>query len=137
VAGYSGTPLPRKLGLKPEQRVLLVRPADGFSDLLQRQDLDPTVRLITRATGAPFDHILLFCRRRADLERGFADAVARITTSGGIWVCWPKKASGLMVDLDENGVRDHGLTSGLVDVKVCAIDEVWSGLRFVRRLTDR
>ncbi|ETK37391.1 DUF3052 family protein [Microbispora sp. ATCC PTA-5024] len=85
----------------------------------------------------PYDVILLFCPDAAALREGFAAARERLARDGGLWVCWPKRSSGVATDLSENPVRDHGLAQGLVDNKVCAVDETWSGLRFVYRLRDR
>jgi hypothetical protein len=122
-----------KLGIVPGSRVLVLdRP-----DAVDLAPLPPDVTVHSRATGAPYDVVLVFCPDRATLERRFAPLVARITTPGALWVAWPKKASGLAKDLDENVVREVGLATGLVDVKVIAIDAVWSGLKFVRRVTDR
>jgi hypothetical protein len=128
-AGYSGTPLPRKLGARPGSRVLLDGAPEGFG-------LDG-VDTHRRPTTAPYDLILLFAPSRARLMRRWAPLAARLTVAGRLWVCWPKRTSGLQTDLSENDVRAHGLAEGLVDVKVCAIDETWSGLAFVRRLVDR
>lgn len=89
-----------------------------------------------RAKG-PFDVILMFCRKRTDLVRNFEKARRRLSISGGLWIAWPKKASGVETDLSDSVVRAFGLDSGLVDNKVCAIDATWSGLRFVVRLKDR
>jgi hypothetical protein len=126
--GYSGTPLPRKLGVRPDSRVLVLGAPDGF---------DPGVPFHRRAGREPYDLVLLFCPDRATLVRRFETAAARHTTTGTIWVCWPKRSSGVMTDLDENLVRDVGLANGRVDVKVAAIDGTWSGLKFVIRLRDR
>jgi hypothetical protein len=127
--GYSGTPLPQKLGVKPDSRVLLDGAPEGFEL--------PGVRAHTRPGAAPYDVVLLFAGHRARLERRWAPLAGRLTTPGRLWVCWPKRSSGLQTDLSENDVRDYGLANGLVDVKVCAVDETWSGLAFVRRLSDR
>ncbi len=133
MAGYSGTPLARKLGIKPDSRLLLLRsPTEFVID-----DLPDGVLARTRGGCEKYETILLFCLARADLLRGFAPAAERLTVAGGLWVCWPKKAFGIVTDLGENDVRTFGLEQGLVDVKVCAVDETWSGLRFVRRLADR
>ena len=133
-AGYSGKPVPVKLGVQEGHRVLVAGAPDGFA-------LDPLpggVTLHARATGAePYDLVLAFCPDRATLERRFAPLAGRLTTAGALWVAWPKKAGGQAKDIDENVVRDVGLAAGLVDVKVIAIDAVWSGLKFVRRLRDR
>ncbi len=128
-AGYSQTPLPRKLGIKPEHRVLVLGAPDGFQ---------LGAPFITRATGkAQFDVVLLFCPDLATLHRRFSAAAGRHGPDGMIWACWPKKSSGVATDLTENAVRAHGLSHGRVDVKVCAIDATWSGLKFVIRLADR
>ena len=88
-------------------------------------------------TWSPYDVIVAFCPDRRRLERRFAPLATRLATAGALWVAWPKRASGVATDLDENVVREVGLGEGLVDVKVIAIDETWSGLKFVRRLRDR
>ncbi len=132
-AGYSGTPLPRKLGVKPESRVLIVAAPPDFG-------LDPLpagATLHTRAGASAYDVVLAFCPDVRRLRERFAKSAGRLTTAGALWIAWPKRASGVATDLDENVVRDHGLAEGLVDVKVAAIDETWSGLKFVRRVRDR
>ncbi len=129
MAGYSGTPLPRKLGVKEGHRVLLV----GAPDLPALHGV-PVHR---RPGREPYDVILLFCRDAATLRRRFPAARDRLVTEGGLWVCWPKRSSGVPTDLSENPIRDYGLAQGMVDNKVCAVDETWSGLRFVYRLADR
>jgi hypothetical protein len=125
-AGYSGTPLPAKLGIKPGTRVLL----DGLPDGVP---LDGH----RRPGRGPYDVVLLFASDAARLHSRWPALVPRLTTAGRLWVCWPKKSSGVATDLTENVVRDFGLAEGLVDVKVCAVDATWSGLAFVRRLADR
>ncbi len=133
MAGYSGTPLVRKLGIKPQSRLLVLRAPTGFA----LDDLPEGVKPHSRPAGAPYDTILLFCAAKGALVGGFSSAAARLSVAGGLWVCWPKKSSGVQTDLSENDVRTFGLGAGLVDVKVCAVDETWSGLRFVRRVSDR
>ena len=125
-AGYSGTPLPAKLGIKPGSRVLL----DGAPD-------DVPLDGHRRPGRDPYDIVLLFAPDAARLHTRWPALVPRVTTAGRLWVCWPKKSSGVPTDLTENVVRDFGLANGLVDVKVCAVDATWSGLAFVRRLADR
>jgi hypothetical protein len=127
VAGYSGTPLPRKLGIHDGARVRLAGAPDGFA---------ATLGVVSRARGEA-DVIVLFTRTTAVLERSFPRLRRSLHPSGGLWVAWPKQASGVPTDLTENVVRRYGLGQGLVDNKVCAIDETWSGLRFVVRLEDR
>jgi hypothetical protein len=134
MAGYSGTPLPQKLGIKPGHRVALLRAAADF-DL---GDLPDDVALVTKLGGkTPFDVILFFSDKRLEVSKMFATLAKRLTPAGGLWICWPKQSSGVATDLDENIVRDIGLAEGLVDNKVCAVDDTWSGLRFVIRLVDR
>ena len=132
-AGYSGTPLPGKLGIKPGSRVLL----DGAPADLPLAPLPDGVDLRRRAGGEPYDVVLLFAPDAARLRARWPALVPRLATAGRLWVCWPKKSSGMPTDLDENAVRAFGLDGGLVDVKVCAVDATWSGLAFVRRLRDR
>jgi hypothetical protein len=132
-AGYSGTPLPRKLGIKPGHRVLLAGAPAGF-------DLGPlpAVEVHRRATGSrTHDVVVLFAPDRRALEKRFGPLTKRLVENGGLWVAWPKRSSGVPTDLDENAVRSHGLATGLVDNKVCALDSTWSALRFVVRLRDR
>jgi hypothetical protein len=136
-AGYSGTPLPRKLGIRPGDRVLVLAAPDGF-DLGPLPGVDAhAVKVPSRAGRTPFDVILAFTPDRRALERRFVPLVARLATAGGLWVAWPKRTSGVATDLDESVVRDVGLAAGLVDNKVCAVDQTWSALRFVIRLRDR
>ena len=131
-AGYSGTPLPQKLGIKAGHRVLLAGAPDGF-DLGPLPDVD----LHRRAGRTPYDVVLLFCTDLRRLDKEFVPKAARLVSNGGLWVAWPKRSSGVPTDLDENRIRAVGLAAGLVDNKVCAIDATWSGLRFVVRLRDR
>ena len=134
-AGYSGTPLPTKLGIKPGSRVLLMGAPEQFAeDILGPL---PGVELHRRAGRSAYDVVLAFTPDLRALQQRFGPARDRLTTAGGLWVAWPKRSSGLATDLDENVVRDFGLATGLVDNKVCAIDATWSGLRFVVRLKDR
>ena len=133
MAGYSPAPLAQKLGIKPHSRLLLTGAPADFTI----PDLPEGVVAKRRPSSGPYETILLFAITQADLLRAFTSAAGRLTTAGGLWVCWPKKASGLQHDLTETEVRAIGLDAGLVDNKVCAVDETWSGLRFVRRLADR
>ena len=134
-SGYSGTPLARKLGIRPEARLALVNAPDGFDDTLG--ELPPGVVVRRRAAGVRFDVIVAFCGHRARLERGLPGWRTVLDEAGGLWIAWPKRASGRDTDLGEGVVRELGLAAGLVDNKVCAIDATWSGLRFVYRLADR
>jgi hypothetical protein len=133
MAGYSGTPLPRKLGIKPEHRVWLVNAPDGF----ELDPLPPGALVHRRAGADPYDVILAFFDDEAALRLRFEGLRKRLDKAGGLWIAWPKKSSGVPTDLTENVIRDYGLTTGMVDNKVCAVDETWSGLRFVVRLADR
>lgn len=128
MSGYSGKPLIEKLGIKAGGRVLLVNAPRGY-----RAALGPQLRrAIVRASGSgPFDFIQIFARSMNALRPKFRAARNALVRNGMLWVSWPKRASGLATDLDENVIRAMGLSLDLVDVKVCAVDEVWSGLKFV------
>ena len=132
-AGDSGTPLPRKLGVKPGQTILLEHVPDGFA----LGELPPDVHVHTRAGPGPYDLMLTFCPDLARLRARFGPLAARLDRAGALWVGWPKKSSGMPTDLTDNAVREYGLAAGLVDVKVAALDATWSGLKFVYRLADR
>ena len=134
MAGYSGTALPQKLGIKPGARVALVRAPAGFEKELS--PLPDGVRLRTQARGAQ-DVVLFFATREAELERRFDSLARSVAPAGGLWIAWPKRTAAVATDLREGIVRDIGLAHGLVDNKVCAVDDTWSGLRFVYRVNDR
>lgn len=136
LAGYSGTPLVRKLGIKPGHRLLLVNAPDRFAEE-ELVDLPDDVTVHARPSGSPYDVIVQFTTSMADLSKRFPVLVTRLAANGGLWVAWPKKSSGVATDLDDNSVREYGLSTGLVDNKICAVTEVWSGQRFVIRLKDR
>ena len=138
-SGYSGTPLPTKLGIKAEHRVLLVAAPPDFA-------LDPLPGGVTidhaasgryDAASGLYDVVLVFCANQAALVGSFDPLKQRLGPASALWVAWPKKSSQVPTDLTENGVREHGLAGGLVDVKICAVDPVWSGLKFVYRTADR
>jgi hypothetical protein len=133
-AGYSATPLVRKLGIKPAARLALVGAPPGFEASLTGLPADVSVR--RRARG-PLDVIVAFQTRSAALDRRLPALAGALDRDGALWLAWPKRASGVATDLTEDAVRQRGLAAGLVDNKVCAIDEVWSGLRFVYRRSDR
>jgi hypothetical protein len=135
MAGYSGTPLPQKLGIKSGSRVAVLSPPPGFLDSTLGP-LPDEVELRSRARG-PLDVILFFTKRRAELERRFDTLAGALDRAGALWVAWPKGSSGVATDLTENAVRDVALPKGLVDTKVAAIDDVWSGLKLVIRLENR
>jgi len=140
MAGYSGTPLPQKLGLKPGARFGLVKPPADFARTLGALPAGVAARAVS-AGKSQFDVIVCFAPTMAELARRLPALKARLDPAGGLWIAWPKKtrkpASGLATDVTETDVRAVGLAAGLVDNKVCAIDDVWSGLRFVFRLVDR
>jgi hypothetical protein len=135
MAGYSGTPLPKKLGIKDDHRIALLNAPDDFDRTLGQ--LPPGVSVESEARNGSFDVMVFFTSKRAELQRRFAGLAKRLTPAGGLWIAWPKRASGVPTDLTEDTVRDVGLEAGLVDNKVCAVDDTWSGLRFVFRLQDR
>ncbi len=135
-AGYSGTPLAQKLGIKPGHRVALLNAPIGFETSLDGLAASATLHRDPRSKG-PFNVIVSFHNSLADFTGRFDSLRARLDPSGGLWIAWPKRASGVSTDLSENAIRDLALAAGLVDNKVCAIDEVWSGLRIVVRLKDR
>ena len=134
-AGYSGTPLPRKLGIKPGHRVLVLGAPEGFEGETLGE-LPEGVRLGRRARGRA-DVIVSFHTRAAELARRMPALRALMEPAAGLWIAWPKRASGVATDLTENVVRDLALENVLVDNKVAAIDDTWSGLRLVIRLRDR
>jgi hypothetical protein len=136
MAGYSGTPLPQKLGIKPGHRVALLGAPAGFEPLLGA--LPASVTLTNELSGKhSFDVIVLFSVVARELGRRFESSAKRLQPNGGLWVAWPKRASGVVTDVTENTVRQVALAAGLVDNKVCAMDETWSGLRCVIRVVDR
>jgi hypothetical protein len=134
-AGYSGTPLDRKLGIATGCALALRGDAAGLATVAQC--LPDGVECMGPRSRAAFDVAVLAVRSQAALRREFAGLAARAKPAGALWVAWPKKTSPLAGDLGENEARAIGLAAGLVDVKVCAIDGDWSGLKFVRRLADR
>ena len=133
-AGYSGTALPKKLGIRAGVRVALVGAPQEMLPLLE--PLPEGVRVLRRLSHE-LDVILFFTSRRKELDERFDRLRRALTRDGSLWIAWPKRASGVATDLTENVVREVALARGLVDTKVCAIDEVWSGLKLVRRLRDR
>jgi hypothetical protein len=133
LAGYSGTPLPKKLGIKAGTRVLLARAPDGFTDTLGEL---PPGAVLSRRYGKGIELILWFVRSTRDLVGGIEMWASRVGP-GGIWIIWPKKSSAVPSDLTQAVVRKTGLSWGLVDYKIAAIDETWSGLKFaVRKKTE-
>ena len=132
--GYSGTPLPKKLGLKDGFRVCFVAAPDAVLSELKEE----VAKCEAASSGkTPLDFAMVFTKSKTELSKEFRRLSKLLVPAGMLWVSWPKKSSGVATDLDENLVRNIGLAAGLVDVKVCAVTEVWSGLKFVRRLKDR
>jgi hypothetical protein len=133
-AGYSGTPLPQKLGIKERSRVAVIGAPRGF-------DLGTLPTAATLQTGlrgkTPLDVIVVFVKQKIDLVAQLAACRPRLQEAGGLWIAWPKKTSGVTTDIVEQTIRDVALPTGLVDNKVCAIDDTWSGLRLVIRLENR
>jgi hypothetical protein len=131
--GYSGTPLPKKLGIKIGFRARLANaPAEVRAELREAMAECAPVK-----QGDALDFVMIFTKSRVELAREFPRMAKLLSPAGMLWVSWPKKSSGVATDVDENSVRDIGLDAGLVDVKVCAVTDVWSGLKFVRRVKDR
>ncbi len=133
-AGYSGTPLIKKLGIKPGYKIIILNAPDNYAATLGPLPDDVTQ---PNTLDALLDFIHFFSKDRAELEAEFPNLKAALAYDGMLWISWPKKASKVPTDLNENIIRDIGLRNGLVDVKVAAIDTVWSGLKFVYRLEDR
>ena len=134
MAGYSGTPLVKKIGIKNGDRLFIVNQPAKFRELLG--ELPSDTHLLSSPAGE-LNIAIVFATSSGELKKKFAESARRIAQNGMLWIAWPKKASGIVSDLTENVVREIGLAQGLVDTKVCAIDETWSGLRFVIRLKDR
>jgi len=133
-AGYSGTPLVKKLGIKPGFRTAILNPPDNYPKTLGEL---PAKVLLLDPPQPPLDFIQFFTKERATLKAQFPHLKSLLAKTGMLWISWPKKSSKIPSDLDENIIRETGLQNGLVDVKVCAVDENWSGLKFVYRLKDR
>lgn len=132
--GYSGTPLPKKLGIKDGLTAFLIdAPREVQAELKPALSACKTVD----ANKAPLDFIHLFTKSKSALAKDFKRLSKQLAPAGMLWISWPKKSSGVATDLDENVVRNVGLAAGLVDVKVCAVTDIWSGLKFVRRVKDR
>ena len=134
MAGYSSRSLVDKLGIKPRTRIAILNPPRGFRATLGK--LPAGVRVASRVSGTyPFIHF--FTRDRAVLENEIPRLLGALTPDGALWISWPKKSSGVVTDITEDVVRAVALPTGLVDVKVAAVDDVWSGLKLVRRLKNR
>jgi hypothetical protein len=136
MAGYSGTPLPKKLGIKEGHAIAVLGAPKDFAAVLGALPIGATVQT-TLAGKRPLDVVIQFVKERAVFEAQLAKIRPRMAPACGLWIAWPKKASKVATDMTENVVREVALPTGLVDNKVCAIDEVWSGLRLVIRLEHR
>ena len=134
MAGYSGTPLVKKLGIKDGFNMAIVNAPPGFISTLN--PLPENVSINSRARR-PLNFAMLFVKKESVLQKNFSRFAGKLQSNGMIWVAWPKKSSGVATDLTFNNVQALGLAAGLVDVKICAVDETWSGLKFVYRLKDR
>ncbi|GAA0561310.1 DUF3052 family protein [Paractinoplanes ferrugineus] len=140
MAGYSGTPLPRKLGIKPGHRVALLEAPAGFEATLEDLPDGVVIRpdlAADLAAGVPTDVIVLFVTERHVLRARLDEVRRGLAQNGGFWVAWPKRASKVPTDVTEDVIRAIALPTGLVDNKVCAINEIWSGLRLVIRRENR
>lgn len=132
--GYSGTPLPKKLGIKDGFHVCFV---DAPNEVTAELKASLTKCELVSDNKAPIDFAMVFSKSASGLTKEFKRISKRLSPAGMLWVSWPKKSSGIPTDLTEKIIREIGLAAGLVDVKVCAVTDVWSGLKFVRRLKDR
>lgn len=134
MAGYSGTPLQKKLGIKEGLTVFVLNPPQAYFDWVS--PLPARVTIKSKLTGE-FDFMHVFVKEQKVFSKEFSRCKKQLKKDGMMWISWPKKASKVPTDLDENIIREFGLKNGLVDVKVCAVDEVWSGLKFMFRVKDR
>ena len=137
MAGYSGTPLAKKLGIKDDFRAALLHVPDEVKTELRDALGKCRLQRISGDTGRDLDFILLFAKSRAGLELELLPAAKALAPAGMLWISWPKKSSGVPTDLTEDVIRQSGLDAGLVDVKVCAVTDVWSGLKFVIPVKNR
>jgi len=130
-SGYSGTPLVKKLGIKPDMKVLLVNPPANYFDLLE-SDIRPQV---VKSGKADFVH--LFVVSRKELEKSFLSLIQKLSPTTIIWISWYKKSAKIPTDITEDTIREVVLPTGWVDIKVCAVSELWSGLKIVKRVSER
>lgn len=135
MAGYSSTPLLKKLGIKPDFKIILQNEPPLYLEWLS--PLPEGVAIVKKSQKDDVDVVHLFVLQRKIFEKEFKTFKKNLKKDGMMWISWPKKSSKVPTDLDENVIREYGLSNGLVDVKVCAVDEVWSGLKFVYRTKDR
>lgn len=134
-AGYSGTPLPRKLGIRPGQRIAFLDAPPEFATALG--ELEPGVGVACTTLRGPLDLVVAFFLERRRLHQRLPRLIAALDPAGALWIAWPKRASRVETDITEDVVRELGIAAGVVDVKVCAIDATWSGLKLVIRVQDR
>ena len=134
MAGYSGTPLIKKLGIKPGFSIGLINPPDDYLTLLGKLPPDVNFR---RRLVAPTDFVHVFAASQRDLDKSLPRAMRALGSCSMLWLSWPKQSSGIATDLNGNSVRKSGLAAGLVDIKVCAVDDTWSALKFVYRVKNR
>ena len=132
MAGYSGTPLVKKIGIKPGHRLAILNSPQGFE-----KELTPLPEGVRNGGGAPLDVAILFAADQAALKNNLSKLAKKLAPAGMLWVAWPKMSSGVATDLREGLVRELGLAAGLVDIKICAVNEVWSGLKFVIPVRNR
>lgn len=135
MAGYSETTLVKKLGIKPGHKVLVRREPDAYWKWVS--PLPEGIDVTTRAGVGQLDFIHLFVKERKVFEKEVLQFRKAMKSSGMLWISWPKKASGVVTDLNEDVIRDFALSNGLVDIKVCAVDKVWSGLKLVIPVKNR
>ena len=134
MAGYSKRSLVEKLGIKPSQKIYFGNPPENYNQTL---GVLPKDAVLLKSLKGPCGFIQFFTKDKAELESAFPRLKKNLAPDGSLWISWPKGASKIKTDLNENIVRETGLHNGLVDIKVCAVDDVWSGLKFVFRLKDR
>ena len=137
MSGYSGTPLAKKLGIKDDFRAALLHVPDDVKTELRDAVRKCRIQPFSAHTGSDLDFIFLFAKSRAGLELELVPAAKALAPTGMLWISWPKKSSGVATDLTGDVVRQSGLDAGLVDVKVCAVTDVWSGLKFVIPVKNR
>jgi hypothetical protein len=133
-AGYSGTPLPKKLGISSDTSVVVIGQPDDYADLVS--PLPAGAQIVTRLPKQP-EFVHLFATKRAELAKHLERLRPTLVPNGTVWVSWPKKTSGVATDITEDVIRAVALPLGFVDVKVCAVDETWSGLKLVIRVELR
>ena len=132
MAGYSGTPLVKKIGIKAGHRLAIFNPPAGF-----QKELSPLPEGVSNGNKAPLDVAIVFAPNQSALKKNLGKLAGKLAPAGMLWISWPKMGSGVLTDLKEGVVREMGLAAGLVDIKVCAVNEVWSGLKFVIPVKDR